>query len=147
MRWPVLFAISTTGCFFGDLDATEPGLTAPDLVGSYVSQVSSASACESELAFLDGSLVITGEPDALLFAWGAFTFPGSTDPSFAVSVDGSDGTAEMDVVLEADGVTDQDAGGAWMLDLGFSVDVTLLSDSGGGCAATGSLEAQQQSAR
>ncbi|MCO4746531.1 MAG: hypothetical protein KC912_17170 [Proteobacteria bacterium] len=150
MRWTILAFVLVSACEFADVDTGESGARPPDLVGTYASSLRSIDGCEDQLSFesFDGPLVIGGVPSALTFQWDGFEVTGTTDASFAVTVDGVSGLDAASVTIDADGLATLDAGGAWVLDLGVTFDATFPADTGASpCSASGTLEAQQQSAR
>lgn len=132
------------------METEETGEEAPDLGGTYDSVISDETGCEGvldELPF-SGSLAVSGTPDALVFAWAAYDATGSVDDSFAVTLAESGAFDGEQLELEADGLATVDAGGAWVLDLGFAVDFVTTDTGGtGGCSATGTLTATQVSVR
>ncbi|TNE86031.1 MAG: hypothetical protein EP330_24155 [Deltaproteobacteria bacterium] len=137
------------GCEFSDVETADTGDGSPDLRGVYEMVLSDLSGCEgvTDPWPFDGNFTVTGEPDALTFAWPLFTATGATDPSFAVSLAGTGEFGGDTLELEADGVASPDAAEAWVLDLGISAELVPVDTGASGCTLTGTLTATQLSAR
>lgn len=135
------------GCEPEGSDIITPTDELPDLAGTYDAEFSEPEGCEAypEVTpdWLTGTLVITGEPEALTFAFGdADPLEGAVDAAFTWEASGTATTEASEIMLFLEGLAfigDE----TWNLDGDVTVDRLDSTGRSTVCTLTGLLEASQ----
>ncbi len=107
----LLLAACTAGGDIIETDAGTVGFDPPDITGTYDVEVGEGLD-PSDTALFEGELVISGEADALTWAFPGFSFPGSVNDTSAFDFAGA---GRADEAISGAGTAFL-SGGVWNLD-------------------------------